>query len=208
MAVEAILFGQSLAAAEQVPGDGGEGTVQRGFRQQFLGRGIDLVAVRVEQAVAALGLADVAGHQRQVGGQFRGQLQQRGGIALAQFQLQFADFLLVVAGDHLAQVERRLHDYPGLAAAPGDLGALADEVGAEDRLELLLVEILEGRRPALVVEFLQVELVLFQVPVPLVAFGQPGHALPAAFQRLDVLLAVAAHAQRDLARASSRPGVS
>ena len=36
----------------------------------------------------------------------------------------------------------------------------------------------------------------FQVPVPLVAFGQPGHALPAAFQRLDVLLAVAACAAR------------
>src|SRR5690606_14361993 len=36
-----------------------------------------------------------------------------------------------------------------------------------------------------------------QVPVPLVALGQPGQALTAALEGLDVLLAVAAHAQGD-----------
>ncbi len=84
MAVETVLLGQPLAAAEQVPGQGGEGVVQALLGRQ-LGRGqAEAVAAGVEQAVAALGLADVAGHQRQVGGQLGGQLQQGGGLAFAQ----------------------------------------------------------------------------------------------------------------------------
>ncbi|MNZ84843.1 hypothetical protein D3C78_1036140 [compost metagenome] len=197
MAVEAVLLGQALAVAQQLPGQRGEGVVQRhgGIERRL--RQADAVAGRIEQPVAALGLADVAGHQRQLGGQLDGQLQQRGGIALAQLQLQLADFLVLLAGDHLAEIQRRLDHHLGLAAAPGDLGLVADEVGGEDRLEGLLVQLGQFGRPALVGQLLQVQLVLVQRPVPLVALGQSGDALPAALQRLDELLAVAAQAQGD-----------
>jgi len=149
------------------------------------------------QAIAALGLADVAGHQRQVGGQLGRQFQQRFRIALAQLELQFADFLGLLAGLDLAEIQRRLDHHLGLAAAPGNFGFLAHEVGGEDRLEAFLVQLGEAGRPAVVAKLLGVELGLVQIPVPLVALGKPGDALAAAFQRLDKLLAVAAQAQRD-----------
>ncbi|MNO81166.1 hypothetical protein D3C76_723970 [compost metagenome] len=158
---------------------------------------IDVVAGRVEQPVAALGLADVAGHQRQVGGQLGSQFQQGFRFALAQFQLQLADFFLLLAGHHRAEIESGFHDHLGLAATPGDLGLLADEIGGEDRFQQLLVQVGQRGGPALIVELLQVELRLVLGPVPLVAFGQAGDAVSGGLQGLDVLLAVAAHAQRD-----------
>src|SRR5690606_2890855 len=66
VAIEAVLLGQALAAAQQVPGDGGKGIVERLLGAQWRRRQSKVVAGRVEQSVAALRLADVAGHQRQV----------------------------------------------------------------------------------------------------------------------------------------------
>ena len=103
-AIEAVLLGQSLAIAEQLPAKRDDGIVQRHARCQFRCGQLQAVAIGVIQAVAAFGLADVAGHQRQVGGQFGGQFQQRFGLALAQFQLQLADLLGLLAGLDLAQV--------------------------------------------------------------------------------------------------------
>ncbi len=195
-AIEAVLLGQSLAIAEQLPAKRDDGIVQRHARCQFRCGQLQAVAIGVIQAVAAFGLADVAGHQRQVGGQFGGQFQQRFGLALAQFQLQLADLLGLLAGLDLAQVQRGFDDDPGLSAAPGDLGLLADEIGGEDRFQGLLVQVGEAGRPAVIAKLLDVQLGLVQVPVPLVAFGQAGDALAAAFQGLDELLAVAPQAQR------------
>ncbi|MNE52180.1 hypothetical protein D3C81_727680 [compost metagenome] len=75
MAIEAVLFGQTLAGAEQLPGQRGEGVVQRHFSAQFGSWQAQRVAARVEQAITALGLADVAGEQWQTRGQLGGQLQ-------------------------------------------------------------------------------------------------------------------------------------
>ncbi len=206
VAVEAVLLGQALAVAQQVPGQRGEGVVQRHACLKGRCGQAQRIAVSVVQAITAFGLADVAGHQRQVGGQFAGQLQQRFGLALAQFQFQLADFLGVLADQHLAQVQRRFDHDPGLAAAPGDLGLFANEVGGEDRFEGFLVQFGECRRPAVVGELLRVQLGLVQIPVPLVALGQAGYALASALQRLDELIAVAAQAQRDFRLSQFTPG--
>ncbi|MNC31669.1 hypothetical protein D3C75_799970 [compost metagenome] len=53
------------------------------------------------------------------------------------------------------------------------------------------------RGPAAVVELLQVELDLVQLPFVLVALGQAGHAGAAALEGLDDGLAIAAQAQGD-----------
>ena len=97
-AIEAVLLGQSLAIAEQLPAKRDDGIVQRHARCHFRCGQLQAVAIGVIQTVAAFGLADVAGHQRQVGGQFGGQFQQRFGLAPAQFQLQLADLLGLLAG--------------------------------------------------------------------------------------------------------------
>lgn len=169
--VEVILFGQLLVVVEQVLGDGGEGIVQWGFCQQFLGWGIDFVVVWIEQVVVVFGFVDVVGYQWQVGGQFCGQFQQCGGIVLVQFQFQFVDFFLVVVGDYFVQVECCFYDYFGFVVVLGDFGVLVDEVGVEDWFELFFVEIFEGCWLVFVVEFFQVEFVFFQVLVLFVVFG-------------------------------------
>ena len=197
VAGEAVLLGQPLAAAQQVPGQRREHLVQRLFGVQRRRRQAQAVAAGVEQPVAALGLADVAGHQRQVGRQADGQLQQHLGTALAQLQLQLADLFLATVGQHLAQVQGGLDQHLVLTLAPADVGLLAHEIGGEQRLQAGLVQLGQAGRPAIVAEQRRVQLGALQVPVPLVAFGQPGHALTAALQGLDELLAVAAQAQRD-----------
>ena len=58
-------------------------------------------------------------------------------------------------------------------------------------------QVRQRRRPATVVELVEVQFGAFQVPVPLVAFGQAGDALPTGFQGLDKDLAIAADAQCD-----------
>ena len=198
MAIEAVLLGQALAAAQQVPGQRAEGVVQGHLTVQLGHRQVQAIAAGIEQAVAAFGLADVAGHQGQVGGQLAGQLQQGDGLALAQLQFQLADFFLPFPGDHLAQVQRGFDHRPGLAAAPGDLRLLPGEVGAEEGRQLFLVQLGQAGRPAAVIELFQIQFGLAQVPVPLVALGQAGNTLAAGLQGLDDLLAVAAQAQGNL----------
>ncbi|MNZ69888.1 hypothetical protein D3C78_882040 [compost metagenome] len=198
MAIETVLFGQALAAAEQLPGQRSEGVVEGHLGVQFGARQAQGVAAGVEQAVAALGLADVAGHQRQFCRQLGGQFQQGFGGAFAQLQLQLADFFLLLAGDHGAEVQCGFDHHLGLAAAPGDFGVFTSEIGGEQRLDGLFVDISQLLWPALGVEFFQVELGLGQLPLELVALGQAGDALAAGLEGLDHHIAVAAQAQGDL----------
>ena len=198
MAIPAILFGQALAAGQQVPAEAGDGIVQRRLGVQFRRRQVKGIARRIVQAIATLGLADVAGHQREFGGQLFGQFQQRGRFALAQFQLDLGDGLALVAGTHLALVEGDFDDGPGLAPAPGDLRGVADEIGVEHRLQAAQVQVGQFRRPAAVVEQRGVQGGIGQRPFPFVALGQPGQALAATLERLDETLAITPHAQGDL----------
>jgi len=180
-----------------VPHDRGEGVVQRHFGVQLRCRQAQGVAAGVIQAVAALSLADVTGHQCQGRRQLGGQLQQGSGFAFAQFQFQLADFFFLLAGDHMAQVQGGFDHHLGLAAAPGDFGAFAHEVGGEDRLEGLFVQLGEFLGPALAVEFLHVELGFGQFPVVFVTFRQAGDALAAGLEGLDNVVTVLAQAQGD-----------
>lgn len=208
MAVEPVLLGQALAAAEQMPAQRGEGIVQRRFGSQLRGWQAQGVAARVMQAIATLGLADVAGHQGQGHGQLGGQFQQGGGFAFAQFQLQFADFFLLLADHHVAQVQGGFDDHFAFATAPSDFSAFANEIGGEDGLEGFLVQFGQGLGPAFAVELLQVELGLGQVPVVFVALGQAGDALAAG---LEVWITSSPSRRRrraTLAWARSRSGVS
>ncbi len=197
MAVVAVLLGQALAAAQQLPGQCGVGVVHGHFGFQFGVRQAQLVAVRLQQAVATLGLADVAWHQRQAGGKLGSQLQQSLWLAFTQFQLQLADLFLALAGDHETLVQRCLDHHLAFAATPGDFGVFTAEVGGEQWLDGLFVQVGQLRGPAAVVELLQVELDLVQLPFVLVALGQAGHAGAAALEGLDDGLAIAAQAQSD-----------
>ena len=197
MTIEAILLGQALAAAQQVPAERGEGVVQWRFGADLRCRQAQRVAVGVVQAIAAFGLADVAWHQGQFLGQFGGQFQKSGGLAFAQFQFQFADFFFLLADHHMAQVQRRFDDHLGLATAPGDFRALADEIGGEDGFQGFLVQFSQLFGPAFTVEFFQIEFGLGQVPVVLVTYGQAGDALAAGLEGLDHFFAILAQAQGD-----------
>ena len=153
------------------------------------------IAAGVVQAVAALGLADIARHQGQGGGQFGGQFQQCSRFAFTQFQFQLADFFFLLADHHVAQVQGGFDDHLGLATAPGDFGAFTHEVGGEDRLEGLFVQLGQLLGPAFAVEFLHVELGFGQFPVVLVAFRQAGDALATGLEGLDDVVTVLAQAQ-------------
>ena len=192
VAIEAVLLGQPLAAAQQVPGQGRHAVIQAGLWRQVRHGQTQAVTGRVEQPITPFGLADIARHQCQVSRQFGCQLQQRIRLTLTQFKFQLADFLFAFTGNHLAQIQRRLDHHLGLATAPGDFRLLTDKIGGEDRHQLLLVQLGQGRRPTTVVELLQVQLGLAQVPVPLVALGQTGDTLPTGFQGLNNLLAITA----------------
>ncbi|MNV87329.1 hypothetical protein D3C71_1814450 [compost metagenome] len=132
-------------------------------------RQAQLVAVRLQQAVTTLGLADVAWHQRQAGGQLGGQFQQCLRLTFTQFQFQLADFFLALASDHKPLVQRGLDHHLALATAPGDFGVFTAEVGGEQRLDGFLVQVGQLLGPAGGVQLLQVELDLVQVPFVLVA---------------------------------------
>ena len=198
VAIEAVLLSQALAAAQQVPQDRGEGVVQWHFGVDLWRRQAQGVAAGVIQAIAAFGLADVARHQGQGCGQLGGQFQQGRRFAFAQFQFQLADFFFLLADHHVAQVQGGFDHHLGLATAPGDFGAFTHEVGGEDRLEGLFVQLGQLLGPALAIEFLHVELGFGQVPVVFVAFRQAGDALAAGLEGLDDVVTVLAQAQGNL----------
>ena len=193
MAAVTVLLGQALATAEQLPGQRREGVVHRGFGFKFGVRQTQLIAFGLEQAVAALGFADVAGHQRQTGGQFGGQFQQRFRGTFAQLKLQLADFFLALASDDEALVKGGFDHHLGFATTPGDLGEFAGEVGGEQRLDGLLSSPASCSGQQVWSSFLRSSLTL--VPFVFVALGQPGHALAAALEGLDDDLAVPTQAQ-------------
>ncbi|MND97790.1 hypothetical protein D3C80_901200 [compost metagenome] len=195
--VEAILLGQTLAAAQQMPAQRGERVVQRRFSGDLRCRQAQRIAVGVVQAITALGLADIAWHQGQFLGQLGGQFQQGCRFAFAQFQFQLADFFFLLADHDVTQVQRGFDDHFGLAATPGDFRAFTDEIGGEDRLQGLLVQLGQFLGPAFAVEFLQVELGFGQVPVVLVTHRQAGDALAAGLEGLDHFFAILAQAQGD-----------
>ncbi|MNQ95014.1 hypothetical protein D3C85_1105540 [compost metagenome] len=198
VAIEAILLGQALAAAQQVPAQGGEGVVQWHLETQFRRRQAQRVAVGIKQAITAFGLADVTRHQRQGRGQLGGQFQQRRRLAFAQFQFQLADLFLLLARHHVAQVQSGFDDDFGLATAPCNFSVFAHEIGGEDRLEGLFVQFGQFFRPAFAVKFLHVELGFGQVPVVLVPLGQAGDTLAAGLEGLNHVFAVTAQAQGNL----------
>ena len=197
MAVETVLFSQTLTAAKQMPAERGEGVVELGFRSQLRRWQAQRVAVGIVQTVAAFGLADVARHQCQGFGQFGSQFQQRGRFAFAQFQFQLADFFFLLADHHVTEVQCGFDHHFGLAATPGDFRALADEIGGEDRLQGFLVQLGQRLGPAFAVEFLHVELGFGQLPVVLVTLGQTGNALAASLEGLNHFVTVLAQAQGD-----------
>ena len=181
-----------------MPAQRGERVVQRRFGGDLRRWQAQRIAVGVVQTITALGLADVTRHQGQGRGQFGGQFQQGSRLAFAQFQFQFADFFFLLADHHVAQVQRGFDDHFGLATAPGDFGAFADEIGGEDRLEGFLVQLGQLLRPAFAVEFLHVELGFGQVPVVFVTLGQTGDALATGLEGLNHFFAILAQAQGNL----------
>ncbi|KPB87179.1 Uncharacterized protein AC504_2922 [Pseudomonas syringae pv. maculicola] len=195
--VETVLLGQTLAAAQQVPGQRGVGFVERSFCIQCGCWQAQRVAAGIKQAITALCLADIARHQRQRCSQLGGQFQQRGRFAFAQLKLQLADFFLLLACNHLAQVQRGFDHHFGLATTPGNFGLFTDEIGGEQRLDGFLVQPGQLLGPAIAFELFQVELGFAQVPVVFIALGQAGNTLPARLHGLDDLIAIATDAQGD-----------
>ncbi|MNQ75494.1 hypothetical protein D3C85_902940 [compost metagenome] len=97
----------------------------------------------------------------------------------------------------MTEIQRGFDDHFGLATAPGDFGALADEVGGEDRLQGFLVQLGQRLGPAFAVEFFHVELGFRQLPVVFIAFGQTSNALATGLEGLNDFVTVLAQAQGD-----------
>src|SRR5690606_16672848 len=181
----------------QLPATCSNHFVDTGVGAPGVGVQLQVVTGRVVQPVAALGLADVTGHQRYVGGQGYGQFKQGGGGAGAQFQFQFADRLLAAIGNDLALVQGHFHFDLFAVTLPAQDGLGALKVGGEHRLQQEFVEGGEAGGPAAVVQQGQVQRLGADRPVPFIALGQPSYALALAFERLNELLAITAYAQRD-----------
>ena len=145
-----------------------------------------------EQLIAALGLADIVRHQRQMGGQGTCEIEQVFRIALHQFELHFRNRENTITRRHVAGIDHDPEgDFPGNVDTPGSPLERGGEYRHQARLPLI------EKSPHLAgIDGAEVE-----SPgvggFPLRAGGQPGHRLGGTFDRLQQFRRGLAHPQRD-----------